>query len=71
MTNAGEVTKKKPGNGIMVTGLVLAVIGALFLIAIISGGGSPTVAVWAVPLIGAVLAVVGFAMRILAAVESR
>lgn len=71
MTNVGERTEKKPGSRVMFLGLVIAGIGALFAVAILSGGGTPTLAVWVVPIVGAVLAIIGFAKRLLAAVESR
>lgn len=71
MTNVGERTEKKPGSGVMSLGLSLAGLGTLFAVAILSGGGMPTMVVWAVPIIGVVLAIIGFARRLLAAVESR
>lgn len=66
----GEV-KKKPGTGLMRAGLLMGSIGLLLVIAVFSSGGAPTLLVWAVFVGGAVLAVIGYARRILAAVESR
>ena len=70
MENMGK-TKKKPGTGLMNGGLFVAGIGVFLLIAVFSSGGAPTLLVWALPFIGLVLAGIGFAKRILAAIESR
>ena len=71
MTNVGERTQKKPGAGIMLSGLIVAAVGLVLVVLVFSSGGAPTIFVWAVLLVGIVLAVIGFAMRILAAVERR
>lgn len=67
MTQTGEVTK--PGTGLIKVGLVLAVIGVLFTIAVVSAGGN-LAPLWLV-LIGLVLAGIGFAQRVLHALERR
>lgn len=66
----GEVSKK-PGTTAMQTGLVIVIVGvALMVLNGISEGQPPAWTVWTA-LIGVVVAVIGYAMRILAAVESR
>lgn len=68
MTNVGEV-KKKPGSGIMQAGIVIAVIGAvLVLISVVSGGAGAPLS-WGLVTVGVILAGVGYAMRMLKAVE--
>jgi integral membrane sensor domain MASE1 len=67
MTQTGEVTK--PGTGLIKVGLVLAVVGILFTIAVVSAGGN-LVPLWLV-LAGLVLAGIGFAQRVLHALERR
>lgn len=68
MTQTGEVTNR-PGTALIKIGLVLAVVGVLFTIAVVSAGGN-LVPLWLV-LIGLVLAAIGFAQRVLAALEKR
>ena len=68
MTQTGEVTKR-PGTALIKVGLVLAFIGVLFTIAVVSAGGNLTT-MWLV-LAGLVLAGIGFGMRVLAALERR
>ena len=68
MTQTGEVTNR-PGTALIKIGLVLAVVGVLFTIAVVSAGGN-LVPMWLV-LAGLVLAGVGFGMRVLAALERR
>lgn len=67
MTQTGE--KTKPGTGLIKAGLLIAVIGVLFTIAVVSAGGN-LVPLWLV-LIGLVLSGSGFAQRVLAALERR
>jgi hypothetical protein len=68
MTQTGEVTNR-PGTALIKVGLVLALIGVLLTIAVVSAGGNLTT-MWLV-LAGLVLAVIGFGMRVLAALERR
>lgn len=63
----GDVAK--PGTGLIKAGLALAVVGVLFTIAVLSAGGN-LVPMWLV-LIGLVLAGIGFAQRVLHALERR
>lgn len=67
MTNAGEV--KRPGNALIKTGLVVAMIGVLLAVVSVANGGHLGL-LW-LALAGLVLAAVGFGMRLLAAVERR
>lgn len=62
---------KKPGTGMMTAGLVIAGIALMLVLLAFNSGGAPTVYVWGAMVIGAALAVIGFAKRILAAVERR
>lgn len=59
----------RPGTVLIKIGLLLAVVGVLFTIAVVSAGGN-LVPMWLV-LIGLVLAGVGFAQRVLAALERK
>jgi len=68
MTQTGEVTKR-PGIGLIQGGLMLAFAGVLLTIAILSGGGNAN-GLWLV-LIGLVLAGIGFARRVLHALENK
>lgn len=67
MTQTGEQTK--PGTGLIKAGLGLAVVGILFTVAVLSAGGN-AVTLWLV-LAGLVLAGIGFAQRLLHALERR
>lgn len=71
MTNAGEVTKKKTGSKTLAAGIVIAALGAFgVLMSVISGNmGAPLT--WGMVAVGAVIVVIGYARRLLAAVESR
>lgn len=71
MTNAGEVTKKKAGSGLLMTGIVVAVLGALLVFMSVYTGGAGAPLSWGMVVVGAILAIAGYARRILAAVESR
>lgn len=55
----------------MTAGLVIAGIALMLVLLAFNSGGAPTVYVWGAMVIGAALAVIGFAKRILAAVERR
>jgi hypothetical protein len=68
MTETGEVTNR-PGTALIKIGLLLAVVGVLFTIAVVSAGGN-LVTMWLV-LAGLVLAGIGFGRRVLAALERR
>lgn len=67
MTQTGEETK--PGTALIKIGLLLAVVGIVFTIAVVSAGGN-LVPLW-LTLIGLVLAGIGFAQRVLHALERR
>ena len=56
-------TTKKPGAGMMNAGLFIAGIGLILLIAVMGSGGMPTLLVWALPVVGLVLAAVGYAKK--------
>jgi hypothetical protein len=71
MTKQGETATKKPGDGIMWVGFVIAVVGLLLCVAAAVSGGTPGALSVGAVLVGAVLAVIGYARRVLAAVESR
>ncbi|MGO4583645.1 hypothetical protein AB4Z38_07120 [Arthrobacter sp. 2RAF6] len=62
---------RKPGSRLTGAGLVIAVIGAILLIAGIIGSGSISAFSAAIVVVGLVVAGVGFARRVLAALESR
>lgn len=55
----------------MASGLLLAVVALLLIVAIVGGGGSLTIYTAGAFLLGLILAVAGFARRLLAAVEAR
>ncbi|MBP3044890.1 hypothetical protein KKR91_01130 [Arthrobacter jiangjiafuii] len=63
MTNVREVTKKKPGAGMMSAGLLLGAIGLLLVVAVFSSGGAPTLLVWVLLVVGVILAAIGFTRR--------
>lgn len=64
MENTGKSeTVKKPGAGLMNAGLFIAGIGLVLLIAVMGSGGMPTLLVWALPIVGLVLAAVGYSKR--------
>jgi hypothetical protein len=69
MTKQGESTTKKPGEGLMWVGGVVAVIGLLLGATAVAGGSAPGLLTIGVVIAGALLAVVGFSRRLLAAVE--
>jgi uncharacterized protein (TIGR03382 family) len=64
-----ELRTRKPGNTLMTIGLLIAVVGVLFIGAVISAGGDGGM-LW-IPAIGLVLAAIGFARRVLAALENK
>lgn len=65
-----EMARKKPGTALMASGLLLAVVALLLIVAIVGGGGSLTIYTAGAFLLGLILAVAGFARRLLAAVEA-
>lgn len=67
MTTTRNTQTTHPGSTMIKLGLGLAVVGLLFTIAVLSAGGN-LVPAWLI-LIGLVLAGVGFARRVLAALE--
>lgn len=67
MTTTRETPSNRPGSALTQVGLVIAVVGLLFTIAVVSAGGNLT-PLWLVVL-GLALAGVGFARRVLAALE--
>lgn len=71
MTNVGERTAKKPGTPIMWAGVAIAALGLVLVLLSVSSGGAGAPLTWGMVAVGAVLAIIGFAMRILAAVERR
>jgi hypothetical protein len=68
MTQTGEETKK-PGTGLMKAGLFIAALGFVMAIVIVAGGGKPNL-LW-LGLAGLVLAGIGYARRVLHALERR
>jgi hypothetical protein len=66
-----DIGVKKTGSRTTGTGLVIAAIGAILLIAGIVGSGSGSILSVLLIAAGLVVAGIGFARRILAAVESR
>lgn len=68
MTQTGEVAKR-PGTLLIQIGLLLAGVGLVLAIMIISGGGTGQV-LW-LTLAGLVLAGIGFARRVLHALENK
>jgi hypothetical protein len=68
MTQTGEETKK-PGTGLMKAGLFIAAVGLVMLIVILANGGKANL-IWLV-VAGLVMAGIGYARRVLAALERR
>lgn len=64
-----ETKTSKPGQTLITIGLLIAVVGGLFIGAVISGGGNGGM-IW-IPLVGLILAGIGFAQRVLAALENK
>lgn len=64
-----ELRTRKPGSVLITIGLLIAALGALLIAAIISGGGDGRS--WWIPVIGLVLAGIGFGQRVLAALENK
>lgn len=69
MTNVGERTEKTPGNMLMFVGGCIAALGLALVLMSISGGGAGAPLSWGMLAVGALVAVIGFARRLLAAVE--
>lgn len=70
MTNVGEVTKR-PGTTAMQAGLVIVIVGAVLMILNALSEGRPPGWTVGIVVIGAVASVIGYARRILAALEAR
>lgn len=70
MTTQQE-TRRKPGTLTTTLGLCLAGLSLLLVILIVSGGGSATVFTIGGIFVGLVIAGIGFARRVLAALEKR
>lgn len=66
-----ETAQKKPGTALMSVGLLLAGVALLLIVVVVAGGGSLTIYTAAAFVLGLLLAVAGFARRLLATVESR
>lgn len=66
----GEVTKR-PGTTAMQTGLVIVIVGAALMMLNALSEGRPPGWTVGVVVIGAIVAVLGYARRILAALETR
>jgi hypothetical protein len=66
-----DIGVRKPGSTITGTGLVIAAIGVILLIAGVVGSGSGSVLSVLLIAAGLIVAGIGFARRVLAAVESR
>lgn len=62
---------KKPGSGLIGAGLLVAGIAVFVALIAINSTGSTGAFVWAMLIIGLILAGIGFAQRILAALENR
>lgn len=71
MTNAGEVSKKKAGSRTLMAGVVIAALGAVGVLLSVMSGAMGAPLTWGMVVVGAIIAVIGYARRILAAVESR
>lgn len=55
----------------MWAGVAIAALGLVLVLLSVSSGGAGAPLTWGMVAVGAVLAIIGFAMRILAAVERR
>ena len=66
----GELSKK-PGTSAMQAGLVIVIVGAVLMVLNALNEGSPPGWTVGLVVIGVIVAVIGYARRILAAVESR
>ena len=71
MTTSVEAHTRKPGTTLMGAGLLLAACSALLIVAVVASGGSVALVPVLGILLGLVLAVTGFARRLLHAVETR
>lgn len=64
-------TSKKPGTNLMTLGLIFGLIGAVLVFLSVSTGNMGAPLSWGLVALGAIVAIIGFARRMLAAVESR
>jgi len=72
MENMGKTeTAKKPGTNLMTLGLIFGLTGAVLVFLSVSTGNMGAPLSWGLVGLGAVVAIIGFARRMLAAVESR
>jgi len=71
MENMGKTDTKKPGTNLMTIGLIIGLIGAVLVFLSISTGNMGAPLSWGMVAIGAVVAIIGYARRMLAAAESR
>ncbi|GAA1774526.1 hypothetical protein GCM10009767_35670 [Kocuria aegyptia] len=71
LSHMATETEKTPGNMLMASGALVAGLFLLLIIAAITTGGGPAPITVGGVLLGLLLVVVGFARRILAAVEKR
>lgn len=70
-TNADNQVTKRPGEILMAIGLGLAGFAFIIIVIALAGGGGLTAYTVGALILGLVLAVIGFAQRLLAAVERR
>lgn len=66
-----QETRRKPGTLTTTLGLFIAAIGAFFIIMTMTQGNFGAPATWGMVIVGLVIAAVGFARRVLAALEKR
>lgn len=71
MTNNGVTKNKKPGSALIGIGIFLMIVSALLTGLAMANGHVGSPASWLVLLAGVVLAGLGFARRVLAALENR
>lgn len=67
MTTTRDSQTTRPGTNLIKIGLGLVVVVLLFTLAVVAGGGRPVLLWLVVP--GLALAAIGFARRVLAALE--
>lgn len=69
--NQPTTPAKRPGSGLLQTGLLLVFLGTIIAIYLAVAGGTISGLAILIIIVGIVLAIVGFARRLLAAVEGR